>query len=265
MRFAERFPLKRELFSIAGAEIELFRCGEGAPLLLLHSGQGFHPDHPYVGLLAKRRRVIAPAHPGFGTSSLPDWLDSVDDIAHIYLELMDRLGLDRVEMIGSSIGGWIAADMATKSPERVTRLVLVAPVGIKIGSPDKLDIPDIYALPPDQVNRLLFHDPEKMRLDPSKLSDAELAVIVRNRETLAMLTWEPYMHDPKLKHRLHRLTMPVLFLRGESDGLVSPEYFAGYAKLVPGARSETIAAAGHAVQAEQPAAFAAKVLAFLDA
>jgi pimeloyl-ACP methyl ester carboxylesterase len=257
--------LKRDMLSIAGAEIELFDSGAGEPLLLLHSGQGFGPDHPYVALLAKKRRVIAPSHPGFGQSSLPDWLDSVEDIAHIYLELMDRLGLDRVDMIGNSIGGWIAADMATKSPERIKRLVLVSPVGIKIGSPDKLDIPDIFALPQEKVNRLLFHDPDKMRFDPSKLSDQELGVVVRNRETLAMLTWEPYMHSPKLKHRLHRLTMPVLFLRGESDGLISPDYLAGYAKLVPNARIETIAAAGHASQMEQPETFAAKALAFLEA
>ena len=88
---------------------------------------------------------------------------------------------------------------------------------------------------------------------------------MRNRETLALLVWEPYMHNPKLRHRLHRVTAPTLFLRGESDGLVSAEYLARYARLLPNARIDTIAAAGHAPHIEQPEAFARTVLQFLDA
>ena len=257
--------MKRETISLADIELELHEAGEGAPLLFLHSGQGFNPNHPYVGMLAKSRRVIAPSHPGFGRSSLPDWLDTVDDIAHVYLELMDRLGLARVDVIGCSIGGWIAAEMGSKAPERITRLVLLAPVGVKTGSVDKLDIPDIYAMPQERVNALLFHDPAKMQLDPAKLPEDELTIFVRNRETLVLLAWEPYMHNPKLRHRLHRLAAPTLFLRGESDGLVSAEYIARYAQLLPNARVETIAAAGHAAQVEQPESFVRKALAFLDA
>ena len=111
----------------------------------------------------------------------------------------------------------------------------------------------------------MFHDPERMRMDPSRLTDEQLAIGVRNRETLALLVWEPYMHNPKLRHRLHRVTAPTLFLRGESDGLVSAEYLAAYARLLPNARTDTIAAAGHAPHVEQPEAFARKVLAFLEA
>ena len=257
--------MKREMAPLAGCKIEVHEVGEGAPLLFLHSGQGFIPDHPYVGMLAKRRRVIAPSHPGFGASELPDWLDTCDDIAHIYLELLDRLGLAKVDLVGCSIGGWIAAEMASKAPERLNELVLVAPVGVKTGPADKLDIPDIFAMSQDKVNQLLFHDPARANVDLSKLSDAQLSVMARNRETLALLVWEPWMHNPKLRHRLHRVACPVLFLRGESDGLVAADYVARYAKLVPNARVETIPQAGHAVQVEAPEPFAAKVLGFLDA
>jgi pimeloyl-ACP methyl ester carboxylesterase len=104
-----------------------------------------------------------------------------------------------------------------------------------------------------------------MRMDPARLTDEQLAVSVRNRETLALLAWEPYMHNPKLPYRLHRVTAPTLFLRGESDGLVSAAYLAAYARLLPNARTETIAAAGHAPHIEQPDAFARTVLQFLDA
>jgi pimeloyl-ACP methyl ester carboxylesterase len=198
-------------------------------------------------------------------SSLPDWIDSVDDIAYIHLELLDRLRLDQVDVIGCSIGGWIAAELATKAPKTVRRLVLVGPVGVKTGPVDRLDVPDIFALPQGDLQKLLFHDPERMRVDPARLSDEQLAISARNRETLALLSWEPYMHNPKLRHRLHRVTAQALFLRGESDGLVSAEYLAAYARLLPNARTTTIAAAGHAPHVEQPEAFARAVLQFLEA
>ena len=253
------------MITLAGVELELFEAGEGAPLLFLHGGQGFVAHHPYVRLLAKRRHLVAPSHPGFGHSSLPDWLDRPDDIAHIYLELMDRLKLDKVDVVGCSIGGWIAAEMGTMAPERLRRLVLVSPVGVKTGPVDKLDIPDIYALSRERLNRLMFHDPAREPLDPAQLTDEELAIVVRNRETVALLAWEPYMHNPKLKHRLHRLTVPTLFLRGASDGLVSAPYLERFARLLPNAEIEIVPEAGHAVQVEQPEAFARKILAFLAA
>ncbi len=223
------------------------------------------PVQPYVGLLAQQRRILAPSHPGFGKSALPDWLDSVDDIAHLYLELMDRLGLDAVDVVGCSIGGWIAAEIATKVPERIRKLVLVGAVGVKVGPPDKLDIPDIFAMPPEQFTKLLFHDPEKNKTDVAKMSDEQVLIMLRNRETMALIAWEPWMHNPKLKHRLHRAAMPALFLRGESDGIVSRDYMESYARLLPNARTATIAKAGHAPQVEQPEQFAAQVLAFLGA
>jgi pimeloyl-ACP methyl ester carboxylesterase len=245
-------------------ELELHEAGDGPPLLFLHSGGGFEPEDAFVAMLARRYRVIAPSHPGFGHSSLPDWMDSIDDIAHVHLELMDRLGLRRVKMIGCSIGGWIAAELATKTPDRIEKLVLVGPEGVKTGRRDQLDIPDIFALPQEEMARLRFHDPAKAKIDLAKLSPEQLRIMARNNESLALLVWEPYMHNPKLAHRLHRLTMPVLMMRGASDGLVSAEYLARYAKLVPQARIETIEAAGHLPQIEQPEAFVQKIVAFFN-
>jgi pimeloyl-ACP methyl ester carboxylesterase len=252
------------MISIAGVELELLERGHGAPILYLHGGAGIALDVPFLDLLAKQRRVIVPSHPGFGKSSLPDWLDSVDDIVHIYLELMDRLGLTRTDLVGFSIGGWIAADLATKVPERLSRLVLIGPVGVKTGRPDKLDIPYVFAIPREKLERLRFHDPAKNAADLASMPDEELHIVARNSETLALLTWEPYMHNPKLKHRLHRVTVPALFLRGASDGIVSAEYLERYAALIPQARIETVAEAGHLPHVEQPAATAAKVMQFLN-
>lgn len=250
---------------VADVELELFESGQGSPVLFLHGASGFDQRQPFVAPLAAKRRLIAPSHPGFGKSSLPEWLDSIDDIAHIYLELLDTLGLDKVDIVGCSVGGWIAAEMATKTPERVRRLVMVGPVGVKTGSADRLDIPDIFAMPQADVQKLLFHDPAKMATDTSKMSDDELAVMFRNRETLALLVWEPWMHNTKLKRRLHRVKAPALFIRGASDGLVSDAYLKAYAALLPNARMLTIPAAGHAPHLEQPEAFASAVLEFLGA
>jgi pimeloyl-ACP methyl ester carboxylesterase len=250
---------------VADIELELFDSGGGAgrPILFLHGGGGFNERQPFVAPFAEKRRFVAPSHPGFGTSTLPDWLDSVDDIVHLYLELLDVLKFDRVDLVGCSIGGWIAADMATKAPERFARIVLVGPVGVKVGPADKLDIPDIFAMPQDEVLKLTYHDPERMKPDIAKMTDGELAVMFRARETLALLTWEPWMHNPKLKRRLHRITAPTLFIRGESDGLVSQNYLDAYARLLPNAGTQTIKAAGHVPQLEQPTAFTAAVLKFL--
>jgi len=252
------------MLKLGEIELELHEAGDGPPLLFLHSGGGFEPEDAFVAMLARRYRVIAPSHPGFGHSSLPDWMDSIDDIAHVHLELMDRLGLRRVKMIGCSIGGWIAAELATKTPDRIEKLVLVGPEGVKTGRRDQLDIPDIFALPQEEMARLRFHDPAKAKIDLAKLSPEQLRIMARNNESLALLVWEPYMHNPKLAHRLHRLTMPVLMMRGASDGLVSAEYLARYAKLVPQARIETIEAAGHLPQLEQPEAFVQKIVAFFN-
>ena len=149
-------------------------------------------------------------------------------------------------------------------PEKFRKLVFVAPVGVKLGSRDALDIPDIFALPTATIETLLYHEPERHRADPSKMTDQELTVMLRNRETTALLTWEPYMHNPKLRHRLRRVTNQTLFLRGEHDGLISASYMEGYARLLPNARTQTVPNAGHVPHVEQPEAFVSAVLAFLD-
>ncbi len=257
--------MTRETITLAGIDIELFEGGNGAPLLFLHGAQGFAPAQPYVGLLTQHRHLIAPSHPGFGASALPLWLDSIDDVAYLYLEFLDRRKIERIDVVGCSLGGWLAAEIATKAPDRIGRLALVGPVGVKLGPTDKLDIPDIFAMSQEKAARLIYHDIGKGKLDFANMTDAQLTTIARNRETTALLTWEPWMHNPKLRHRLHRIAAPTLFIRGASDGLVSAAYVEGYAKLIPNARVTTIEAAGHAPQLEQPEEFARVLFDFLDA
>jgi pimeloyl-ACP methyl ester carboxylesterase len=251
---------------IAGIDLELLTTDgqQDGAMLFLHSGQGYDPWRPFASQLAGKRRLVAPSHPGFGKSGLPSWLDSIDDIAHIYLELLDRLDIAQADVVACSVGGWIAAEMATKAPERFRKVVLVAPVGVKTGPADKLDIPDLFAMPQSDVDKLVYRDAGRMVADLSKLPDDELAVVFRNREALALLVWEPWMHNPKLKHRLHRVEAPALLVRGDADGVVSDAYLQAYAKLLPNARTLTIADAGHLPHLEQPQALSAAISKFLE-
>ena len=257
--------LRRETLKLGEIELELHQGGSGPPLLYLHGGSGPAASAPFLATLARRFRVIAPSHPGFGGSSLPIWIDSIDDYAHLYLELIDRLAITGVTLVGHSIGGWTAAELATKSTHDISKLVLIGPVGIKVGPVDKLDIPDIYAMSQEQMEKLLFADPDRWRPDPSKMTDADLLIRARNRQTLALVTWEPYMHNPKLKHRLHTIDCQTLLIRGAQDGLVSKDYAAAYAGLIPGAKLVTIDGAGHSPQIEQADRFIAEIERFAAA
>jgi pimeloyl-ACP methyl ester carboxylesterase len=254
--------LARFTIKLGEIELELYEGGSGPPLLFLHGGGGLVPNAPFIERLAEKYRIIAPVHPGFGQSGLPIWIDSVDDFAHIHLELIERLKLSNILLMGHSIGGWAAAELATKTTHRIEKLVLIAPVGIKVGPTDRLDVPDIYAMSDAQLDGLLYSDP-KFRPDPAKMTDAELLIRARNRQTLALVVWEPYMHNPKLKHRLHRIDRPTLLIRGAQDGLVSADYTAAYAGLIPGAKLVTIDNAGHSPQIEQPERFVAVVEQFV--
>jgi pimeloyl-ACP methyl ester carboxylesterase len=258
-------PLARRKVALRTVELDVVEGGAGRALMFLHDFDALDATAPFLAHLAASFRVIAPLNPGFGGSALPAWMNSVDDFAHAHLELAHRLGLERVILVGASIGGWVAAEMATKAMGLVDRLVLIGPVGIKVGPVDRLDVPDIFALPQREVDRLLYANPERWRLDPSTKSDAELAVVAQNHETLALVTWEPYMHNPKLKHRLPAIDRPSLILRGAQDGFVSQDYAAAFVRLIPGARVETIADAGHFPHIEQPDAVARRVLGFVAA
>ena len=249
---------------LAGIALDLWEGGDGPPLLFLHGAGGFRADHPFLGPLGRHRRVIAPSHPGFGLSALPAWIDRPEDIAHIYLNLLDRIEPGPVDLIACSLGGWIGAELTSMVPEKFGKLIFVGPAGVKLGSREALDIPDIFALPAAMVEKLLYYQPERFRADPAKMTDQELTVMLRNRETTALLTWEPWMHNPKLPHKLGRVNNQTLFLRGEHDGLISAEYMDAYAKLLPNARMLTLPNAGHVPQIEQPDAFVEAVLAFLN-
>jgi pimeloyl-ACP methyl ester carboxylesterase len=250
--------------TVAGIQLEMIERGQGRPILWLHGEEGLDPDGPVLAALAAHGRVLAPSHPGFGHSPEAATLDTADDLAYLYLDLLAQQKARDAVVIGASLGGWIAAEMAVKSTADLGRLVLVAPLGIKVGDRETRDIPDIFALHPDEVLKLQYYDPACARLDPATLSDDRLTVIARNREATALYAWEPYFHNPKLRARLHRITVPTLLLWGAEDRFVAAGYYGvAYRDAIPGARLETVAAAGHFPHLEQPKAVAERIGAFI--
>jgi pimeloyl-ACP methyl ester carboxylesterase len=250
--------------TVHGIRLELAERGRGRPILWLHGEEGLDPEAPFLERLAEHGRVIAPSHPGFGHSPEAKGLDTVDDLSYLYLDLLAERDARDALVIGASLGGWIAAELAVKSTARLARLVLVAPLGIKVGDREARDIPDIWALDPEEVLRLQYTDPAWAAVDYTKLSEDRVTVIARNREATALYGWDPYLHNPKLKQRLHRIDVPTLLLWGADDRFVTAGYYgAAYQAAIPGARLQTIAAAGHFPYLERPDAFAERVAAFL--
>lgn len=239
---------------IQDVKLEVEERGRGRPLLLLQGEETHEAEMPFVGELAKKFRVIMPWPPGYGRSSRPNSIQNMDDIAYLYLELLDRLDLKKVSVLGFSMGGWIAAEMASKDCSRLSKMILVDAFGIKTGGPLKRDIQDIWYLPGEKVAKLKYHNVKNDTRDFHAMPAKAVHRIAQHRETTARLCWEPYMHNPKLRLRLNRVSIPTLVLWGKNDGIVKPTYGKAYANAIPKARFKLIEKAGHLPHIEQPAA-----------
>jgi pimeloyl-ACP methyl ester carboxylesterase len=260
----DRIETANSLTEIAGVRLELIKRGTGRPLLLLHPAIGIKSTDRVIEELARSFALIAPSHPGFGRSELPRAMTTVDDLAYFYLDLMEAMDLREVVLAGVSFGGWIAAEIAIKSTERLSHLVLADAVGIKLGDREERDIVDIFTTRQAEVDRLAYHDPRIGAVDHATISDDDAHILFRNREATALFAWSPYMYDPKLAGRLHRIRVPTLVLWGASDRIASPDYGRGYSKLIAGAQFELIEDAGHYPHIERPDLFTRKIVEFVS-
>ena len=249
--------------NVRGVRVEILDHGSGRPMLFLNAGIGIDPGKAALSQMAEHLRVVAPCHPGFGASERPAWITTVDDLSYFYLDLLDEFDLHEVILVGVSFGAWVAAEIAVKSTTRLSHLVMANAVGIKIGDRETRDIADIFAMTEDQFNAAAFANPSIGIKDYKSMSAADLLATARNRESLARFTWSPYMHNPKLRNRLHRIGVPTLFLWGARDRIVSADYGRSYCAAVPGARFELIDNAGHLPHIEQPKTFASRILDFI--
>jgi pimeloyl-ACP methyl ester carboxylesterase len=237
--------------------------GKGRPVLLLHGGGGPQTVAGFAELFATTgpARIITPAHPGFGGTPRPDGLASVAGLAALYHDLLDRLDLRDVTVIGNSIGGWIAAELALFGSARISSLVLVDAVGIEAGGHP---VTDIFPLSMDELARLSYYNPAAFRIDPAAMTEDQRAGMAANRAALRVYGGAR-MADPGLRDRLAAIACPTLVIWGEADRIVDPGYGRAYAAAIPGARFELLPGTGHLPQLETPEQLVRAVRDFISA
>jgi pimeloyl-ACP methyl ester carboxylesterase len=224
--------------------------GDGRPFLLLHGGAGPQSVEKFAALLAEAgpARVIVPLHPGFGGTPRPAPLDSMPGLAAVYGRLLADLGLSGVTVIGNSIGGWIAAEIALLGSPRVSGTVLVDAAGLQLGADPAADF---FSLTMDQVADLAYYRPDDFRIDVASLPEAAQAAMAGNRAALAVYGGAA-MADPGLLDRLPAIASPVLVVWGAADRMIPVAHGRAYAAAIPGARFRLITEAGHLPQLETP-------------
>jgi len=243
--------------------IEVHRAGRDgpAPLVYLHSAQGEGPGMALLEELADTRQVVAPLFPGFGASEGLALIDDIEDAAFHLLDVLDKLGFPECDMVGSSLGGWMAAELSVRWPQRVRRMVLVNPVGLYVeGAP----ITEIFGRAPSALADELFADREYpiaqlmramdgMEADPSQIPFELVRPILQSQAATAKVGWNPYLHDPKLRGRLGRITAPTLVVHARKDGIVPRAHAEAYASAIPDAKVADLDDAAHLAALERPA------------
>jgi len=255
------FYTEPEWVEAGGVRVAYRRQGKGPPTLYLHGAGLTRMWLPFHERLSGSLDVIAPEHPGYGETEMPEWLDGFDDLVIHYDELLGKLALERPHLVGYSLGGWIAAELAVFYPRRFASLTLITPVGLRIpGKP----LADLFAMDPETMFSLFFNDPANaMSIAPDLESLDEIEHQYGEAATLARLAWSPRF-DPKLERRLARVACPALVVRAERDRIVPDEMAVRFAELIDGARTETIPGTGHALVVEQPEKTADAVTSFIE-
>jgi pimeloyl-ACP methyl ester carboxylesterase len=254
--------IRSHLLDVAAGrrKIRVFEMGEGRPLVFLHSAGGLAEDNPFLAALARYWHVFAPLLPGYGDSEGAESLRDMLDVTLHSFDVLDTLGLDRPILVGHSLGGMIAAEMAAVAPREVERLGLIAPAGLWL---DAHPIPDLFSKLPHELPGLLFHNPEfgeRMMTAGADFDDPKFleAFIIRNTRQLAMAGKMLFpIPDRGLDERLYRIRAKTVLIWGESDRVIPAAYGNAFCRGIAGAELVQIPAAGHMVIVEQPEAVVA--------
>jgi pimeloyl-ACP methyl ester carboxylesterase len=246
---------------VNGDRVRLLEAGAGEPVLYLHGASGAN-WYPLLELLAQERRVIAPEHPGFGRSKLPDWMMSVGDLAFFYLDFLAALDLRGVNLVGHSLGGWTAAEIAIRDTARIKSLSLLAPAGVR--SP-QVPFGDIFLWTPEEHARRSFFDRRLIEERIKQLPNADVDLRLQNRAATARLGWNPRLNNPQLPYWLHRIDVPTLFVWGKEDQICPVACAEPFMKPIRDAKLCMLAETGHALHTERPKEVAAKLASFFAA
>lgn len=253
---------QEQTVTVDGFDAKLWRGGAGPSLLYLHGAGGRGPVLPFMEALAENFDVIVPEHPGFGPADNPDWLDNIHDVAYYYLDFLKALDLGQVHLVGMSLGGWIALEMAVRATERLRTLTLCGAAGIYV---EGRDGGDMFLWAPEDIARNGFHDQAfAERMLSVQPSPAEQAIRMKNWQTVARLAWQPRWHDPHIEKWLHRIDVPSHVIWGGEDKILSVDAAAKYEKLIPGAAVTILPDCGHLMHIEKADAFVDAVTRFAE-
>jgi pimeloyl-ACP methyl ester carboxylesterase len=247
--------------TVNGYELSIQRAGSGAPVLVLPNEDGFETWLPVMDRLAADFDVIVPEHPGFRESDRPSWLDNIHDLAYFYLEFLAAENLRNVNLVGFSLGGWVAAEIAVRNTSRLASLALVASAGLHVGGVKQIDT---YLSTDEERIRGLYCD--------QTLADQALAatlepgaedIMLKNGMMAALLSWQPRNYDPHLYKWLHLIDVPTIVLWGDSDRLFPREYAYEFQRLIPKSEVVVFSNCGHMPQIEKAEDFGAALKRFL--
>jgi pimeloyl-ACP methyl ester carboxylesterase len=249
-----------EYLDFPGGRVHLLRGGSGEPVLFLHAAGGAGQWLEFHQLLARRFSVFAPDHPGFGGSDELPEVEAVDDLVYHYLDLIERLGLQRPHVVGASFGGWIAAELAVAASHAIGSLVLLSAAGLRLpGHP----VADLFMMSPGQLAQMAYHDPAKIPPPPPEPGPEAALAAYRDATALARFSWVPFLSNPKLERRLHRIRARTLVVWPSDDKLIPVAHGRRYAELIPNATFTQVPDSGHAMYFERPAEFADITAGFL--
>jgi pimeloyl-ACP methyl ester carboxylesterase len=238
--------------------VRMRRAGSGPPLLFLHGANGLPLWLPVFDQLSKHFEVMVPEHPGFGTSDNPPWLRNIGDLAMYYLDFIDGLGHQPVHLVGQSLGGWAAAELAARNCSRLASLSLLAPAGIRI----KGELSgDNFIWNPDEAIRNLYHDQSiAERILAMPMSDEDADIALTNRYAATKFGWEPRWFNPALERWLHRITVRTLIVWGQNDKLFPVAYAKRWGELIEGSRVTVVPECGHVPAVEKPDVTAKEII-----
>ncbi|HTH98600.1 MAG TPA: alpha/beta fold hydrolase [Stellaceae bacterium] len=242
---------------ILGRPLRMLEAGDGPPILFLHGAGGLSWS-PLLERLSAAYRVMAPEHPGFGRTEIPEWMASVGDLALFYLDVLKALDLSQVHLVGHSLGGWTAAELAIRNTGRLRSLSLLAPAGVQ----GEVPFGDIFAWSPEESARRGCVSTELAEQRIRALATADPAIRRQNRAATERLAFSPRLHNPKLPFWLHRIDVPTLLLWGEQDQVIPCACAGPYRRGIPHARLVSLPETGHSLPLERPVEIAEILHAF---
>jgi pimeloyl-ACP methyl ester carboxylesterase len=247
---------------VDGVTVKLHRVGEGTPVLFLHGANGLPQWLPFFDALADGYEVLVPEHPGFGASDDPPWIRTIGDLALFYLDFAEALRLERFHVVGHSLGGWLAAEIAVRDRSRLLSLTAMSAAGIRVKG---LPAGDLFIWSPEETVRNLYLDPALVeRMLAVQPTEEQMDVMLKNRFTATKFGWQPRWFNPDLEKWLHRVKVPALVVWGREDKLFPWQYAELWRERLPDARRVVMVEnCGHAPHVEKPDEVVPVVRAFL--